>query len=213
MSRTALMQEDYLTLRSHLEPYRLDPYIQKLEASKGRNKGLIFPFARGLRFSALLIYKIRQMLSSSTHVTASWGQILLDDEGTLSNECDIIIHKTGYAKRWNGEGGEFGHIMDFKFVELSSVLAVISCKSYIKTNTVEVDYFQSLNQHISKVWLFAECCNKSSVKTIREKAVQHIGYEYFWHLYGFNKKTGERNDAFNDWKDFNQKVKELVQNI
>ncbi len=186
--------------------YRLDDKIVAAEAKSGKNKGIIFTFARGLRFSALLIYKIRKILNG-TNLTASWGQILNDD-GEFSNECDIIIHEGGFVHRWNGEGGT-DKIMDFKFIEQSKVKVVISCKSYIKTNTIEKEYFTNLNKYVSKIWLFAECCPKSSTRTIRNNA-QAAGYEYFWHLYTFEKKQGEIHDAFNEWKDFDRTIRALA---
>lgn len=207
MSRNALITEDYATIKAHLQNFRLDSYIQQIESKKGKNKGAIFPFARGLRFSALLIYKIRKILTG-THLTADWGQILIDEDGTLSNECDIIIHKNGYVSCWNGEGGN-GHIMDFKFIELEDVCAVISCKSYIKTNTIEIDYFKSLSRYVDKIWLFSECCSRKSITTIKRKA-REIGYENFWYLYAFEKKTGITEDAAGEWHDFYSKIKSLV---
>jgi hypothetical protein len=204
MIHPAFLAEDYHDVKGHLMAYRLDDKIIAAEAKSGKNKGIIFTFARGLRFSALLIYKIRKILNG-TNLTASWGQIINDD-GTFSNECDIIIHETGYVQRWNGEGG----IMDFNFISQSKAKAVVSCKSYIKTNTIEKEYFQNLSQYVPKIWLFAECCPKSSLRTIRANA-RSIGYEHFWHLYTFDKKQVTTQDApLDEWKDFHTTVRALA---
>ena len=82
----------YDEINAKLKTVRLDPYIRLLEAKKGKNKGIIFPFARGLRFSALLIYQIRWYLEG-TNLTANWGQLMDNDTDEYSNECDIVIHE------------------------------------------------------------------------------------------------------------------------
>ncbi len=93
--------EDYAKITSQLLSYRLDPFIRAKEKEEGANAGKIFPFVRGLRFSCLLIYAIREALSGSD-LEVNWGQII-DDEGfDLSGEYDIIIHKKGILK--NGTG-------------------------------------------------------------------------------------------------------------
>ena len=51
--RNRELQGHYDELNAKLKVIRLDPYIRELEAKRGKNKGIIFPFARGLRFSAL----------------------------------------------------------------------------------------------------------------------------------------------------------------
>lgn len=207
MSHAAFLKEDYNAVKGHLMAYRLDEKIMAAEAKPGKNKGIIFTFARGLRFSALLIYKIRKILNG-TDLTASWGQIINED-GELSNECDIIIHETrGCVHYWNGEGGA-DKIMDFKFIDQSKVKAVVSCKSYIKTNTIEKEYFQNLSRYVPKIWLFAECCPSASADTIRKNA-QSAGYEFFWHLYSFEKKQREIQDAFHEWEDFDKTVRALA---
>ena len=206
MSASTVVKAHYNDVKSPLMEFRLDNKIMELESRKGKNRGVVFPFARGLRFSSLLIYKIRELLLGS-NLTANWGQIVRED-GEYSNECDIIIHVNGHEYCWNGEG-RTEKVMDFKFVAPEKVKAVISCKSYIKTNTIEKEYFQNLSNYISKIWLFAECCPKSSVKTIRKNA-QAAGYEFFWHLYTFEKKKGETKDALNEWEDFVKTVKTLA---
>src|SRR5260370_15507569 len=91
----SFQKEKYDTIKAQLLSYRLSPFIRDKESQEGPNKGLIFPFARGLRFSALLIYSIRESLSSST-LEVNWGQIVDYDGLACSGECDIIIHKKGH---------------------------------------------------------------------------------------------------------------------
>jgi len=63
--RRVFEKEKYDHVRTKLLAHRLDPHIRKLEKKRDKNKGLIFPFARGLRFSSLLIYIIREALQGS----------------------------------------------------------------------------------------------------------------------------------------------------
>lgn len=199
-------RENYNSIKAQLLGYRLSPFIRAKEAEEGANKGLIFPFARGLRFSALLIYAIREVLSGS-EFEVSWGQIV-DDEGyACSGECDIIIHKKGYRKKWNGSDAG-NHIMDFKFIEKQNAVAVISCKSYLTKTAVEETYCKNMLNYVKKVWLFAECCGPDSVKLIREQASKD-GYEHFWYLYTWSRTTDEIVDDVKGWLHFIEMVKKL----
>jgi hypothetical protein len=201
----AFQREKYQTIKEKLLSYRLDPFIRDHEAQSGTNKGLIFPFARGLRFSALLIYTIRDSLSGSD-LEVNWGQII-DDEGmACSGECDIIIHRKGHAHRWNGDNEN--HIMDFRFIEKQNAIAVISCKSYLTKTAIERPYCEYMRKYVDRVWLFAECCGPDSIKLIKEEA-SIIGYECFWHLYTWSRSTGEIVDDEDGWHHFISTIKSL----
>jgi hypothetical protein len=202
-----LEQQKFHTIKAGLQEFRLDNFIRTLESKKGKNKGTILPFVRGLRFSSLLIYAIREFLHGSG-LTASWGHII-DDEGELcSRECDIIIHREGHIMRWNGDGG-LHPVMDFRFIEQAEALAVISCKSYLNHKSqIEVEYCEDLRNYVDKVWLFAECCPPDKATEIREKSIE-IGYENFWNLYSWDRNQNTVEDSLNDWNDFVKKVKEL----
>jgi len=197
---------NYQTIKAELLSYRLDPFIRDKEATEGPNKGLIFPFARGLRFSALLIYNIRECLSGSD-LEVNWGQIV-DEEGfACSGECDIIIHKKGHVKKWNGSDTG-NHIMDFRFIEKGNALAVISCKSYLTRTAIEKEYCENMLTYVGKVWLFAECCGPDSVELIKQDALG-IGYEHFWHLYTWSRANDQIVDDIAGWSDFIRSVKSL----
>lgn len=199
-------RENYNTIKAQLLSYRLDPFIRAKEKEEGANKGLIFPFARGLRFSALLIYTIRECLSGS-NLEVHWGQIV-DEEGlTCSGECDIIIHKEGHLKKWNGSDG-VNHIMDFRFIEKDKAVAVISCKSYLTKTTIEDVYCRNMLNFVPKIWLFAECCGPESVDLIKEES-KKIGYENFWYFYTWSRNTDNIVDDVGGWSDFIQKIKDL----
>lgn len=199
-------KEKYDEIKSQLLNYRLDPFIRDKEGEPGRNKGLIFPFARGLRFSALLIYSIRESLSGSD-LEVNWGQIIDDDGYACSGECDIIIHKKGHYKKWNGSDGG-NHIMDFRFIEKQNAIAVISCKSYLTTSTIEADYCQEMLKFVDKVWLFAECCGPESIELIKD-ASKKVGYANFWHLYTWSRTTDQIIDDIEGWFHFIETVKDL----
>lgn len=203
----SFQKEEYDKIKAQLLSYRLDPFIRDKEAEEGSNKGLIFPFARGLRFSALLIYSIRESLSGS-ELEVNWGQIIDNDGMACSGECDIIIHKKGHAKRWNG--GNINHIMDFRFIEKEKAIAVISCKSYLTKSQVEKEYCQNILKYVKKVWLFAECCGHESVELIREES-KAIGYENFWYLYKWSRATDRIEDDEEGWYHFIESVMALKQ--
>ncbi len=154
----------------------------------------------------MLIYTIREALSK-TDLEVNWGQIISDDSSICSGECDIIIHKKGYIKRWNGDGSG-NHIMDFKFILSSEAVAVISCKSYLTKSSIEEKYCKNMLQHVSKVWLFAECCGPDSFSLIAAEAVK-IGYDKYWYLYTWSRTTGDTIDSLDGWIYFIQTVKQL----
>ncbi|MGA0559266.1 hypothetical protein ACO2Q8_21585 [Larkinella sp. VNQ87] len=204
--KKVLIRQKFQTIKAGLQEYRLDKFIRMLESQPGKNKGNILPFVRGLRFSALLIYTIREFLQG-TGLTASWGHIIDENGVFCSRECDIIIHREGHIMRWNGDGG-IHPVMDFKFIEQEDTIAVISCKSYLEKSHIEKEYCEDLKKYVSKVWLFSECCPPDKVATIREAAAQ-IGYESFWSLYTWDRTTDAITDLLEDWENFVSEVKRL----
>ncbi len=189
--------------------HRIDPFIREVEAREGKNKGYIMSFVRGLRMSALIIYQLREILSD-TDYSAYWGQIINEDGDYLSNECDILIsRKDSYVKKWNGEGDN-QDIMDFRFIRNDHVKLVISCKSFLTTAKVEKDYCENMKKYVDEVWLFAECCGPQSIEPIKTVSIEY-GYSQFWHLYTWNRLSGETTLQDNLWKCFELKVRELVE--
>lgn len=196
-----LYEGSFYKMYSDLMYWRIDPFIRELESKK--QKGRIFPFARGLRFSAHLIYAIRKILSG-TELTANWGQ-LLDKTGTYcSCESDVIIHKEGHIEQWNGHGES---IMDFRFIEEEKAVVVISCKSYLRTSDIDRDYCGLMKPFVRKIWLFSECCGPQSVENIQKKALA-FGYEKFWHLYTWSKQK-DCDPNKDGWNSFVEEVKKL----
>lgn len=204
--KKVLIRQKFQTIKAGLQEYRLDKFIRELERQPGANKGNILGFVRGLRFSALLIYSIREFLHG-TGLTASWGHIIDENGIFCSRECDIIIHKEGHIMRWNGDGGN-QPVMDFKFIEQEDTIAVVSCKSYLEKSHIEKEYCEDLKKYVSKVWLFAECCPPEKVTVIREAAAE-IGYEHFWSLYTWNRTTNETKDLLEEWEVFASEIKKL----
>ena len=206
-----LQEEDLRKIYSIMSTHRIDTFVRTLEEKKGKNVGKILPFVRGLRFSSLLIYTIRKLLKGS-HLTANWGH-LIDSNGLYcSRECDIIIHRPdGEWQRWNGDGAEDGHVMDFRFIEQDAAKAVISCKSFLRKADIEVDYCSEMKKYVNEVWLFAECCQNGFSSRIQTAATD-IGYNNFWHLYSWSKANGMTDPNNEHWNDFIQKVKALKTN-
>ena len=202
-----LDKEKYHKIQAGLKMYRIDSFIREIDAKEGKNKGGVLSFVRGLRLSALLIYAIRDLLEGS-NLTANWGHIIDEDGQLCSRECDIIIHDTNVPiYRWNGDGGN-NHVMDFRFIPYSGAKVVVSCKSYLVTNEIEVDYCIDLKKFVDRVWLFAECCGPRSDESI-EEAAKKIGYENFWYLYKWSKGKNDVEETPEVWLDFVEVVKAL----
>jgi len=204
--QTVLVEQKFHQIKAALQEYRLDSFIRENEGQRGGGKGTILPFIRGLRFSALLIYAIREYISG-TGLTASWGHII-DEEGEFcSRECDIVIHKEGYIMRWNGDGG-LHPVMDFKFIEQEKAIAVISCKSYLEKSKLEKEYCNDIKKYVDKVWLFSECCPPNKIEDINTEALS-IGYEKFWTFYTWDRGTKGVEDQIELWHDFVETLKSL----
>jgi len=182
--------------------WRMDTFIRQME--KERRTGRILAFVRGLRLSANLIYAIRQILDG-TQLTANWGHLLDESDTFCSRECDVIIHRKGQIAIWNGTTQP---IMDFRFVDQRNAVAVISCKSLLRSGDIDREYCESMEPFVQKIRLFAECCGPQSVETIRSKALES-GYEHFWHLYLWSKQTEARPNS-EGWNKFVEEVKKLA---
>ena len=169
----------------------------------GQYTGSILGFVKGLRLSAKLIYFLRTALSSSPF-EVSWGHIMDPTNGSISPECDVIIHNRGHLGRWNG--GEHP-VMDFRFVETSNVRAVVSCKSRLAT--IDDEYPRLLAKHsISNVILFAECCARSNYENLKGKALA-AGYSGLWCAYFLGESEDEMIEDENHRLDFWHAVRAL----
>ncbi len=195
-----LRLEDFRALFAELQRWRTDPDVQDMQRDHGR--GLVFPFAKGLRLSARLVYAIRKRLSA-IGVKVDWGQIITP-EGYCSPECDIIIHKPGSVSRWNGNEKP---VMDFVFVEHDNALAVISCKSSV--TTVDKDYAKAIKTHLPNLFLFGECCSPGAVGRLK-RAAKAAGYKGFWYLYTYDAKTEICVEDENVWQSFLQTLEKAV---
>lgn len=199
-----LYEEPFWKMFATFQSWRIDTFMRQMEAEK--RKGRVLPFVRGLRLSALLIYAIREILTG-TSLTANWGH-LMDESGSFcSCECDVIIHdEEGHIGQWNGTKNP---IMDFRFIAQESAVAVISCKSYLRSSDIDTEYCRLMEPFVKKIWLFAECCGPRSAESIRTKAVE-FGYEKFWHLYTWSKQRGSKPNK-DGWSEFVEEVKRLKQ--
>ena len=196
-----LLKETYYSLCKKLDQYRLS--LDWFEARKG-----VLPFVRGLRFSALLIYSIRKVITEPT-LKASWG-VILDDEGLgCSRECDIIVHRGRYAYAWDGDDSKGKRVMDFRFIRHNDARLVVSCKSEVDSVDGEIrDYAQNLEGYVKRIWLFAECCKTGRADALRKRA-REAGYERFWYLYTL--KEGRVGQEYNEpgWMAFVEELRSL----
>ena len=190
-------------LATELFEWRADPETQQAH----KEGGGVFDFVLGLRLAARLIYILRSKLKAHS-LDANWGQIVAPDGKYLSPECDIVIHRTGEIDRWNGGGGELGNVMDFRFIKLEDVVAVISCKSFLTSfSDRDKSYCKRLKQYMrgKKLWLFAECVQMGKEKAMAQKA-ESIGHDRLWYLYSWDQETlqCERNKP--QWKEFFKEI-------
>jgi len=93
------------------ELHSIRDYPPIVSKGDGRYEGAILGFVKGLRLSARIIYYLREQLSDMNY-EISWGHLLNDSEASCSPECDIIIHKKGHLRQWNGSKDP---IMNFCF--------------------------------------------------------------------------------------------------
>ena len=175
---------------------------------KPRRTEHVFDFVKGLRFSANLIYILREILSRS-EIQVHWGQVVADNDGLLSPECDVIIHRRGHCHCWNG--GRHDQVMEFKFIRRSDVLAVISCKSFLKGIVQEHrDYCARMKPYVDKrrLWLFAECVPVGRESKLLNDA-KNTGYEKCWYLYSWDGHNSRAQQDRKLWEDFMATVERL----
>jgi len=155
----------------------------------------------------LVIYEIRRLLPSAG-VNAHWGHILRGEDVRCSPECDIILHRNGKRRRWNGDHSE--PVFDFWFIHPEAVSAVISCKSMVRNpSEVDAEFCQRLRPYgIEQVWLFSECCDRARVGSIEARA-KKAGYSRFFHLYTSDPDTGTDTPSTSSWDAFAKAVRAL----
>ncbi|MGB8413936.1 MAG: DUF6602 domain-containing protein [Candidatus Binatus sp.] len=173
------------------ELQNLRTYQPLIRQENGKYVGNILGFVKGLRLSAGIIYFLRELLSSED-LEVNWGHILDSAEHSCSPECDIIVHKKGHVRKWNG--GE-APVMDFRFVRAEKVRAVVSCKSQL--TAIDKAYPKALKRYgVKKIFLLAESCEEAQLPRLHRTA-KEAGYSGLWCLYQTQKlaspfKTDER---------------------
>jgi predicted nucleic acid-binding Zn ribbon protein len=199
-----LQEDQFNEIFYGFQTWHISNFIKLL--NKNNNKGGVLPFVRGLRLSAQIIYAIREIISDKPHLDANWGHIVDKDENFCSRECDIIIHKKGQLRKWNGKG----NVMDFRFIKNEHALIVISCKSFVDSSVIakEKTYCNEMKKYVKKIWLFGECCTPSSIDALTKKSKQ-IGFKNFWHSYTWNKKTDEVIPNYKGWNNFVKEIKKI----
>lgn len=170
---------------------------------KNKDVGKVLPFVRGLKFSAKLIYVIREITRGE--ISVSWGHLVDESGNYCSRECDIIIHQNGLYRQWNGSKDP---IMDFHFIRKNKAILVISCKSFISPSSVDKLYCEEVKSYTNNVWLFAECCGPRSPKKIQEVALEN-GYKEFYYLYIWDKVKDKFCPNYQGWVDFLTNLRNL----
>jgi len=188
----------YHQICADLWNWRMDDFIREME------EGKILGFVRGLHFSTQLIYAIRELIQQQAGLKVDWGHLLDKSEKHCSRECDIIIHN-GERNRWNGHEKP---IMDFKFVEQENVVAVISCKSYLRSGCIDKQYVTCMEPFVKRIWLIAECCEPGHIRGIKRQT-QDAGYQNFWFMYKWSRETGGQESNEAGWLDFVKRLRKL----
>jgi len=171
------------------ELHSLRDYPPLVSKGKGKYEGDILGFIKGLRFSARIIYYLREQLSDMNY-EVSWGHLLDDEEAACSPECDIIIHAKGHIREWNGSAKD--PVMHFRFIHAKHARLVISCKS--KLNNIDKEYPKDLKKYgINHVFLVAECCKKNQYSSLRKRA-RRAGYKDLCCLYLIDKNHDHKID-------------------
>jgi hypothetical protein len=195
------LKEEYRTLCANLSEYRVDAKLREARKS-------VLAFVTGLRFSALLIYRMRKILKN-TNLKADWGAIIDDTGKKCSPECDIIVHDDGSIYEWNGDDDVGGRVMDFHFIHQQNVRLVISCKSCVtQIDRNMKDDIVKLADYVENVWLFAECCEAKQVPKLRRDA-KNAGYKKFYYLYLLKKGSVTPQDE-RVWFRFAQSLQGLA---
>ena len=202
--RRTLVLSGLAALCGELQQWRTGPEAADVQPSGGAH--LVFPFAKGLRLSARLIYVLRKRLSAFT-CCVNWGQLLADGQ-PCSPECDIIIHRQGHVERWNGTETP---VMDFYFVDAIDALAVVSCKSlFSKLTEDDRKYVRKMKGYVEDVFLFVECCEPGAAARLA-KAAEKAGYRSFGYLYTRESTSGECVNSPKVWEGFLASVASKVQ--
>jgi len=198
-----LATDELWSIATELQSLREHPPLKYKK--NGHLEGSILSFVKGLRISARLIYFLRNCLSEED-CEVSWGHILNASGQSCSPECDVIIHKKGHVKRWNGSGNS-DCVMDFKFIRAKKVTAVISCKSIVAD--IDDDYPSQLKSYgVSKVYLFGECCSQSNYSNLRKKA-KSAGYVDLFCAYFIDTKNDSPIRDDNHHYDFYDSIRTL----
>ncbi len=179
-----LAVEQLVGLTAELQMLRAHPPL--VRRSDGKYEGDILGFVKGLRLSARIIYFLREYLSE-TGLEVNWGHLLDENGERCSPECDVIIHSTGYVRKWNDNAHP---VMDFRFIKAGNARAIISCKSSL--NSIDKNYPSDLRKYgIGDIFLFAECCEERRFLSLRKKA-ESASYQGLWCLY----LTQNKSDSF-----------------
>lgn len=177
------LQERYNSLCKKLDLYRTEQELHEARKS-------VLAFVTGLRFSALLIYEMRDILKN-TNLAVNWGTIIDESGDRCSAECDIIVHKNGSEFAWNGEIDVGGSVMDFHFVNKQNVKLIVSCKGFEVSQidqNMKNDIIK-LGDWVENVWLFVEYSKATQLRDLYKDA-KDAGYKKFYYLYSKREDGG-----------------------
>ncbi len=169
--------EQLASLAAELQIVR--DYPPLVSKGNGKYEGDILGFVKGLRISARIIYYLREQLSDKTGYEVNWGHLVSNGQ-SCSPECDVIVHRSGHMRRWDGNSNH--SIMDFCFIPADRARVVVSCKS--KLATIDKDYPKTLKKYgVNSVFLLAECCKDAKRYNLLRKRARSAGYAGLYCLY------------------------------
>ncbi len=95
--------------------------------------------------------------------------------------------------------------MDFKFININTVVGVVSCKAHVSSiDQKHKDYISQMTSFTKNIWLFSEYCNFNTYNKLKTRA-KGIGYKDFWCLYEWNEKEAPKV-KIDVWEAFDKKI-------
>jgi len=150
------------------------------ETKSGR--GFLNPWVTGLLLSFALMDEIGREAPFNSHVT--WGQVLNQDDDSLSGEIDIIHHLGKPLYQWRNIG--------YSIVDKENVLSLYEVKrTFSKYDKHRKDYLR-LREYGNRIYLIIYGTH-TSIDNIRkrEAKLKEIGYKDVFHLVRWTKREPE----------------------
>jgi len=170
--------EDLLRLRMDRLVSTTEVYDLAKKGSASNNNGQLPTFISGLIGSSCLIEEIEQDLRPG--LTAKWGQVIDNNNNTMSKEIDVIIFKDKPYFEWKKLG--------YALVPKDNVRAAIEVNTWYGSGVSTHGDYRSLAQHLNNfckdffLFCFSEdCCAPTIQKHTSD--LKQFGFKDYFVLY------------------------------